>query len=135
MAGKHTGAWSDTAYRYISSVEGLMATTEKAGSVTATWKADSKANAGYTVLVRYARGGAVVAKTSVAKGKKRATVNGLAKGERYWVAVIPLRTSSGQTYDGMSCGTWAEGISGSSLEAQPAEVGPARNGGLIAASI
>ena len=108
VAGKQAGAWSDAACRYLGSVKGVKATVKTAGSVTTTWKADPKANAGYKVIVRYAKHGAVVAQASVAKGKVKATVKGLEKGERYWVEVRPVRASGGKTYTGILNGAWAK---------------------------
>ena len=105
-AGKHTGAWSNVSRRYFRRVSGLKASVKKPGSVTASWKADSKANAGYVVLVRYEKGGKVVVRASVAKGKTKATVKGLEKGRSYLVQVRPMRTSGGETYTGVLRGVW-----------------------------
>jgi hypothetical protein len=87
------------------------------------------------MLVRYARGGAVAAKVSVAEGKTIAKVKGLEKGERYWVQVRPLRASGDKTYDGVQHGMWAKEKSGSSLKLQSTAAGSAQNASPIAFSI
>ncbi|MDO4805957.1 MAG: fibronectin type III domain-containing protein [Coriobacteriales bacterium] len=108
VAGKARGAWSNVCGRYLAKVSGVKASVKKSGSVTATWEADANANAGYVVVVRYKKGGKVVAKVAVAKGKTKATVKGLKKAKKYWVEVRPVRTSGGKTYAGVPRGTWTK---------------------------
>lgn len=108
VSGEDKGAWSKVARRYLRRLKRVSAKIKKAGTVAVTWEADSQANAGYVVLVRYEKDGKIVARKNVAAGKTSATVSGLKAGKSLWVQVRPMRESGGVTYAGVLRGTWAK---------------------------
>ena len=78
----------------------MKAASEKAGAVKVSWKKNTKANAGFKVIVRYSKNGTAVATKTVAAGKTSVTVKGLTPGKKAWVQVHPLRKAGGKTYTG-----------------------------------
>ncbi|MBR3258237.1 MAG: fibronectin type III domain-containing protein, partial [Eggerthellaceae bacterium] len=102
VAGKEKGAWSNTAKRYFLNVKGVKAEAgKKAETVSVRWKADSKANGGYHIVIRSKKGGPAIARLAVPAGKTSATVKGLKSGKKVWVQVRPLRSVGGKVYSGV----------------------------------
>ncbi|MDO4807090.1 MAG: hypothetical protein Q4A07_07570 [Coriobacteriales bacterium] len=107
VAGDVKGAWSNVSRRYLRSVRGIKAIVSKSSVVTATWKADPKAS-GYVVVVRYEKGGKIIAKASVPADKTSAIVKGLKPGKKLWVEVRPVREYSGKSFSGVLHDAWAK---------------------------
>ena len=101
VASSVKGAWSNVSGRYYQTVSLKSIKRVGAGAVSAVWRADPKANAGYAVIVRDKFGGKVLARKVVSAGVTSATVRGLAPGKRVWVRVRSLRTEGVLTYVGV----------------------------------
>ena len=102
VAGKEKGAWSKTTKRSMKNLKSVSAAKgRKSGTVSVKWEADPAATAGYALLVRTKKGGAIIARLTVATGKTSATVKGLTPGRKVWVQVRPLRAAGSKVYAGV----------------------------------
>lgn len=103
--GSLKGTWSKASHRWLRNASSVKVKAGRAeGSIKVGWKEDSKATAGFRVLVYAKKGGKIVATKLVANNKRSVTIKGLKSKKKYYVRVRPLRTRENITYVGSLCG-------------------------------